>query len=66
VAEARGGVAEVEATGEELVSGVMPPALDVELQLLYVTFGNSGQDGKIARISIFVPRTRTEATHLPC
>src|SRR5208337_184 len=31
VAEARGGVARVEAAGEELAGGVMPSALDVEL-----------------------------------
>ena len=31
VAEPRGGVAQVEAAGEELAGGVVPPALDVEL-----------------------------------
>jgi hypothetical protein len=31
VAEARGGVAQVEAAREELAGGVVPPALDAEL-----------------------------------
>jgi hypothetical protein len=34
VAEPSGGVAQVEAAAEEPAGGIMPPALDVELQLL--------------------------------
>ena len=52
VAEARGGVAEVEAAGEELAGGEMPPALDVELHL-----GGIRGGGDLVSDPVRVPRS---------